>query len=131
MILLRRHQEEGRRAGPRGRPELSTSVLVKQSETILISLGVDNTDDILLLGLSGPNAISKRDLLSRYTPSTEVSRGDRDALIKAGNGPAKSLNPIILRPSKDFRHRACQGGKVGRRGPSPNRPRGQPPLLER
>ena len=88
MILLRWHQKEGCRAGPRGRPELSTSVLVKQSETILISLGVDNTDDILLLGLSSPNAIGKWDLLSRYTSSVEVSRGDRDALVEAGDGPA-------------------------------------------
>ena len=28
VILLRRHQKKGCRAGPRGRPELSTSVLV-------------------------------------------------------------------------------------------------------
>ena len=120
MILLRRHQKKSRRAGPRGRPELSTSVLVQRSQTVLISLVVNDTNDILLLRLDGPDAMGKGDLLGRDPAVAEVGRGNGDAPVQGRSSTSQSLDPVIPRPPEDLRHRTGEGGQVGRRGPIPN-----------
>ena len=131
VILLRRHRKEGRRAGPRGRPELSTSVLVQRSQTVLIPFVIDDSNDIFLLRLDGPVAIGKRNLLGRNPAVAEVSRGNGDAPVQGRGSPSEGLNPVVRRPSEDLRHRAGENGQIGRRSPSPNSARRKTTLLQR
>ena len=131
MILLRRHQKKGGRAGPRGRPELSTSVLVQRSQTVLISLVGNDTHDILLLRLGGPDATGKGDLLGRDPAVTEVGRGNGDAPVQGRSSTSQGFDPVVLRPPEDLRHRTGEGGQVGRRGPIPYRAQREATLLRR
>ena len=111
MILLRRHQKEGRRAGPRGRPELSTSVPVQRSQTVLIPLVINDSNDLFLLRLDDPVAIGKRDLLSRNPTIAEVSRGNGDARSRAGATRRRASTPsyaVRARTSGIVRVRAAK-----------------------
>ena len=112
VILLRRHQKKSRRAGPRGRPELSTSVLVQRSQTVLISLA--DTSDILLLRLDGPDAMGKPDLLGRDPAVAKVGRGNGDAPVQGRGSTSQGLDPVIPRPPEDLRHRTNEGMRAVR-----------------
>ena len=131
VILLRRHQKKGRRAGPRGRPELSTSVLVQRSQTVLIPLVINDANDILPLRLDGPNAIGKGDFLGRDSAVEEVGHGNCDAPVQGRGSTSQGFNPVIRRPPEDLRHRTGEGGQIGRRGPIPYRARRKTTLPQR
>ena len=129
VTLLRRHQKKCCRAGPRGRPELFTFVLVQRSQTVLISFVVDDTHDILLLRLDGPDATGKGDLLGRDPAATEVGRGNGDALVQSRGSTTQGLDPVIPRPPEDLRHRTGEGGQVGRQARFPTVPGARPPFF--
>ena len=97
VILLRRHQKEGRRAGPRGRTELSASVIVQQSQAILVPPIIHSGNDIFLFRFNGPDAIGKGDLFSWDPATAEVGRGGGDIPVKGmgqtAEGPQSRRTP--------------------------------------
>ena len=131
VILLRRHQEEGSRTGPRGRPELSTSIVVQRSQTVLVPPVTDGGHDVLLRRGNSPVAIGKGDLFSRDPTGAEVRRGGGEAPIEGRGTPTKSLDPVTPSPPKDLGHGAGKGGHVGRGGPGLHGARREPSPLER
>ena len=111
VILLRRHQKEGRRAGPRGRPELSTSVLIQRSQTVFIPFVINDSNDIFLLRLGDPVATGKGDLLSRNPTIAEVSRGNGDAPVEGRAAQRRASTPsyaVRLRTSGIVRVRTAK-----------------------
>ena len=73
VILLRRHQEEGGRAGPGGRPELPTPSVIHRLEPLLVTTLMDEVHEVLLLRINRPGTIGKGDLGPGDTPRSSRS----------------------------------------------------------